>query len=42
MGNRRSNYTKELRSELWDRSNKGESLNSIARFKIQPASIYTS
>lgn len=38
---RRSKYTKELRSEIWDRYKKGESLNSIARaFETQSSSIY--
>ncbi len=38
---RRSKYTKELRSEIWDRYQKGESLNSIARaFETQSSSIY--
>lgn len=38
---RLSKYTKEPRSELWDRYKKGESLNSIIRaFEIQSSSIY--
>lgn len=38
---RRIKYTKKLRSEIWDRYKKGESLNSIARvFETQSSSIY--